>query len=65
MTENWDTLIKRHDDRWKENDDIFKKISYRTLNNSFVMTNELTDQKELCGYGGDHVYIITSKTELF
>ncbi len=65
MTENWDTLIKRHDARWKENDDVFKKISYRTLNNSFVMTNELTDKRELCGYGGDYVYIITSKTELF
>lgn len=65
MTENWNTLIKRHDARWKENDDVFKKISYRTLNNSFVMTNELTDKRELCGYGGDYVYIITSKTELF
>ena len=65
MTESWDTLIKRNDARWNESDDTLKEISYSIMYNSFVMTNELTDKRELCGYGGDYVYIITSKTELF
>lgn len=65
VVEDWDTLSKRQEVRLAQVNYENEFQSYERLKQDFVIVENLTDQRELCGYGGDYVYIITSKAELF